>query len=205
MSHISTQKKCGFTFIEMVVVIGVIGFALPALFAIIFSIARAQTKVQHLTEVKKQADSAIDAIKTTIREDVDGIFKNDVNIPGSKIPIVCGNFSTNDGRDLYFHTSDGEYVQFYAASGQLVKNIEGVGEQPLTSDKVKVFIYRDPADPTTILPEIELSCNQEAISSTPLVKIHFWAAYQGSTASTRPEDNAQLEYTIQAKIRNDGP
>ncbi len=204
MSQINTQKKYGFTFIEMVVVIGVIGFALPALFAIIFSIARAQTKVQHLTEVKKQADSAIDTIKTTIREDVDGIFENDINIQGSKIPIVCGSFSTNDGRDLYFHTSDGEYVQFYAASGQLVKKIEGASEQPLTSDKVKVFIY-NPSDPTTILPEIELSCKQDAVSSAPLVKIHFWAAYQGSTASTRPEDNAQLEYTIQAKIRNDGP
>ncbi len=200
MSQFSAQKKYGFTFIEMVVVIGVIGFALPALFAIIFSIARAQTKVQHLTEVKKQADSAIDTIKTTIREDVDGIFVEDT---GSKIPVVCVDFSTNDGRDLYFHTSDGEYVQFYAASGQLVKKIGGTAEQPLTSEKVKVFIYRDPADPTTIFPEIELSCNQDAISSTPLVKIHFWAAYQGSTASTRPEDKAQLEYTIQVKPRND--
>lgn len=201
MSQINTQKICGFTFIEMVVVIGVIGFALPALFAIIFSIARAQTKVQHLTEVKKQADSAIDAIKTTIREDTDGIFVNDINNVGSKISAECGRIGVNNGSDIYFHTSDGEYIQFYAASGQLVKKIEGATEQPLTSNKVKVF-NGDPDDANSSA-EIELSCQQDAVSSSPLVKIHFWAAYQGSTISTRSEDKAQLEYTIQAKIRSD--
>jgi len=60
--------KKAFTFIEILVVLGIISLALPALFAIIITIFQQETRIYALKDVKQQGDYALENIKFTIQQ-----------------------------------------------------------------------------------------------------------------------------------------
>ena len=61
-------KLRAFTLIEIVVAVGVVGFILPAVFNIFFSMARQQLTLIALQEIKQQGDSAERNIKYLLQE-----------------------------------------------------------------------------------------------------------------------------------------
>ena len=57
----------GFTLIETIVVIAVIGLTLPVLFATILTLMRQQIKIYRLSQVKREGDYIINLMENTIR------------------------------------------------------------------------------------------------------------------------------------------
>ena len=83
---INFQKK-GFTLIEMVVVVGVIGFVLPILFAIVFLIIQQQARIYSLQEVKKQGDQALFSMRGTVKQYAEKITNPSI-YPSSLYPTI---------------------------------------------------------------------------------------------------------------------
>lgn len=61
------HRKCSFTLIEMIVVVGIIAFVMPVVFSIVFVIFQQQARIYNLQEVKRQGDNTINTIQNTIK------------------------------------------------------------------------------------------------------------------------------------------
>jgi len=74
--------KKAFTFVEILVVLGIVSLTLPSLFAIIFTIFQQEARIYALKDVKQQGDYVLENIKFTIQQKalkiVDEDYENDV-------------------------------------------------------------------------------------------------------------------------------
>ena len=189
MNQISKIKNIeSFTFLEMLVVIGVIGFTLPVLFAIIFAILQQQTKSYRLSQVKREGDYALNIIENIIRNNARSIHNNQPPNDENKVCITNGS---NSDAPLYFQDKNtlGTWSRFYLNGDKIASqssNPPGVNTD-LTSSKVKVTTF-------------SISCQGKGLHSSPIVNISFTIQY--NTASTRPEETALLNYQTKVKLRS---
>ncbi|PIY72255.1 hypothetical protein COY87_01940 [Candidatus Roizmanbacteria bacterium CG_4_10_14_0_8_um_filter_33_9] len=84
--------KKGFTFIEILVVLAVISFTLPSLFAIIFTILQQETRIYALKDIKQQGDYALENMKFNIQQK--GIRVVDVTYTNDVCPILTNPITT---------------------------------------------------------------------------------------------------------------
>ena len=87
--------KKGFTLIETIVVVAVIGLTLPVIFSIFFVLFQQQTKIYRLNTVKKEGDYVINLIENTIRDDAVTILSSNSPIPPDATNLKCANDSTS--------------------------------------------------------------------------------------------------------------
>lgn len=167
------------------VVIAVIGLVLPAFFSIIFSILLQQTKVERLTQVKKQGDNALNVIENTIRGSAQKLYSN--SSLTTEICSTTGSSSSSvDGSNFYFKDQYSNWFQFSLTSDKIASNSSIASSVNLTTSKVKIT-------------DFNLSCNRAGLFSSPIVSVSFKISY--ATASTRQEDNAALSYQTAIKLR----
>ena len=204
--------KKSFTLIEVVVVLGIILFALPALFSIVFVVLQQQTKIYRLSRVKQEGDFALSVISNTIRSSAKSLYRGrDIN--GND--LACRNFSslvlTNSelcaispststlGGD-YFCLKDkygsGSVFNFYLNNGILSSASALLttpnNSVPLVTDKVYVT-------------NLSFVCSRTATHSPPLVTVSFDICYNNGVAvpdcnSSRPEETATLHYQTNIKL-----
>ncbi len=113
------MKQKAFTLIEMIVVIGVIAFALPTVFAIFFIILQQQSRAMKLLEIKKQGTFVSDVITSTIRQNAANIYTSD------EATHLCYSGDQTSHKylygdlkfPLYFLDSDGHWFHFDYDSG----------------------------------------------------------------------------------------
>lgn len=179
------KNKLGFTLLEVVVVIAIMGLTLPAVVSLFFASIRSQTKVLILQEVKRNGDSAFDTITTKLRNEVYSVYSD-----SSATTEVCSTRSsistpTTGSSPLYFKTSDGTVFSFTLSDGAIIYTKGGVST-PLTTTKVTV-------------PTFSITCARATSFSTPLVSIVFSVRHANST--TRSEEKANLDYQTKMKLR----
>lgn len=73
--------KQGFTLIEIVVVVGILGLILPILFSVIFTLLRMNLELSHLQRVKEVGDFVSNQIITTVRNNATSISSTCINEP----------------------------------------------------------------------------------------------------------------------------
>lgn len=176
--------KKGFTLVEMVVVIGVISLALPALFSIIFTMLQQQTKIYRLSQVKREGDFALSSIENVIRNYGIGIYNSSAltteqcSTKGSS--YANSNFYIKDknGAWLLYSVSNNQLSSSSAVLAQLVN---------LTTSKL-------------IVSNLTFSCYRGEDYPSPIVFLSFDIAYNSGT-STRPEDLASMHYQTKLKLR----
>ncbi|MFA5136905.1 MAG: type II secretion system protein [Patescibacteria group bacterium] len=81
------KAKRGFTLIEMVIVVGVLGFALPVFFSIVFLVIRQQVRFYSLQEIKKQGDNALYSMKSSMKQYGETVVNPSV-YPTSLFPTI---------------------------------------------------------------------------------------------------------------------
>ena len=193
--------KKAFTFIEIVVVIGVISVSLPILFTIIFAITNQTLKVQRLSEVKKQGDYAINVMENTIRGyavkiySEEELINEECNISGSTYPLAA----PSNGSDFYIKDITGKYFNFQLTDSKIASSspvlITEEEEIDLTSDKV-------------LIENFEIQCNRNTTAYPPIISISFDICYKNPSSNppdcifTRTEETASLYYQIKIKLRN---
>lgn len=175
------ESRKGFTLYEIIIVVGIIGIVIPALFSIVFGILRQQAKIYALSETKRQGDVALASIENNIRTRAVSIHNN---IPTSA-NIICNDLGENETVS-YFLDKDGNWFRFYATPDEKMASESATKILELTSPKVEVTSFT-------------LTCTGTGVFSSPVVSIQFTVSYK--TDSTRPEDIASLIYRTKLKLR----
>lgn len=204
--------KRSFTLIEVVVVLGVILFALPALFSIVFVVLQQQTKIYRLSRVKQEGDFAMSVISNTIRSSAQSLYRgrdtdgNDLAcrnfsslvLTNAELCSISPSTSTLAGdlfclKDKY---GSGSVFNFYLNSGILSS-----ASALLTTPNNSVPLVTDKVNVTDLL----FTCSRTAMYSPPIVTVSFNICYNTGSAvpscnSSRPEETATLHYQTNIKL-----
>lgn len=188
---LALSKIEGFTFIEMVVVVGIISIALPTLYAIFFLILQQQVKIVRLSEVQKQGTFVVNTIESLIRNNALSIYSDAtrtsrvcaVVIPA--IPLSSPVTPQPDAISLYFKDKGGNPFDFNPTGSPEKIASESAGPSvDLTSSKVTVSNFT-------------ASCTVSGYSS-PIVAINFDLCYNinGTCGSAGERVSLQFGTTV---------
>jgi prepilin-type N-terminal cleavage/methylation domain-containing protein len=183
--------KKGFTLIETIVVVAVIGLTIPILFAILFTLMRQQVKIYQLSQIKREGDYIINIIDNTIRNRAVIIYKSDTIIDSN---IVCNDLvpayppllSGTTVDKLYFLDKNNVWFGFKQI-GTIIYSSSVTSDVSLTSSKTGISGF-------------SISCNRNTVYSPPSVSISFNISY--NTTSGRPEETTSMYYQTRIKLRN---
>ncbi len=188
--------KKGFTLIETIVVIAVIGLTLPVLIGTIFILIRQQTKVIRLSQVKREGDYIINLMENTIRNRAISIHSG-VPTEGN---IVCdGVINTFSDLPLYFLDKNGYWFGYLFNNNSIASDS---ADPPLPTPTMQ------PINLTSTKTRIEnfsISCARNTAYSPASISLSFDVCYDtgsGVCTSTRPEETALLHYQTKIKLRN---
>ncbi len=184
------MRKKGFTLIEMIVVVAIVGLVVPAIFAIIFGIIREQTKINRLVTVKGEGDYILNIVANTIRNNAFSIHSA---TPPSDSNLVCNDTGTSDPGPLYFQDQHGEWFGFIINGETVSSESSALVESAMLNSQ------------QTIITNFSLGCSRVNTFSAPVISIEFDICFMtdaGLCSSTRVEETAELHYQTKIKLRN---
>ena len=188
MGKIINKNKQGFTFIEILVSIVVLGMVLPLLFSIVFTIFRQQTKIYRLNEVKKQGDYILVLTKNLIHNYAVGVYSEAALTNQKCDGITNTSYTSNSsGSNFFFKNKDGQPFNILLSDGIIATSSGGTGNTKITNSQVVVSGY-------------SISCANTSTAADSFVTIKFNINY--NTTSLNKEDNASLSYQSSLKLRN---
>jgi len=188
----------GFTLIETIVVIAVIGLTLPVLFVIILTLMKQQVKIYRLSQVKREGDYIINLLENTIRNRAVTIHSGQP----SDANIVCQNADyplSGTVDNLYFRDEDKQWFGYLFENNSIASksadldNPPNVLTSPLTSSKILVN------------NTFSISCSRNSTYSPAAILLGFDICYDsgaGVCTSTRPEEVASIHYQTRIKLRS---
>jgi len=179
--------KKSFTLIEMIVVLAIVGLVMPVIFAIIFGLARQQTKIYRLSEVKRQGNYVLNNTAVLIRNNAKSIHSTQPP-SAEQCATVDSLYSSNNS--LYFLDKNDRWFGFKLTSNKI--SSESGNPADLTSTKV-------------VVSGLTIGCKRTTLYSPATVSLSFDICYAtgvGTCASSRPEETATLHYQTKIKLRN---
>lgn len=183
------KKIFGFTLIEMLVVIGIIGITLPAVFAIIFAVIRQQARVYALKQVKREGDFVLSAMENVIRNEASGIFTDMalVNEVCDRAALTFpASYTDDDGDNFYFQDYQSNWFRYFKNVNNNIASESASTSVNLTTPQVQIANF-------------SLSCNRPAAFATPLITISFDVTFGDGQFQ---EDLATLHYQTQVEMKN---
>lgn len=159
------NKEKGFTLIEMVVYVALIGVIFVVLFEIIFFIIRANNKIIALTKISSNAHSAMERMTYEI-------------VNSQNIYLPTSNFSSSDAQ-LSLATEIGAslneeitFVDFYIEDGTLFLKKEGINPIALISSDVSVsdleFLYYKNNSRESVTIDMTVNSKNSAMSDSEI-------------------------------------
>ncbi len=182
--------KKSFTFIEVIVVISIIGLIIPAIFSVIFGLVREQLKVYRLSVVKKQGDFILNNFSTLIKNDAKTIHSaNPPSDANEQCAAANSNYTSTNG--LYFLDPDNNWFGLTLSSGQISSSSASTNVNYNSSQ--------------TIVSGMTMTCQKSGLYSAPIITLDFDICYETTTgvcSSTRPEDTATLHYETTIQLQS---
>jgi len=193
---IHRKHRKGYTLIEMMLVIAMIGLLMPAVFSILYVIMQQQVKIYELTETKRQGDYVMQLMKEKIMRDAASLRRDDDGIFASVSVIsnICNSSgssftSANNGLDFVFLndvTNPFQYVQ----SGNTLRYRE-VGapnvDAALNNSKVTITNF-------------QINCAVKSTYTDPVVSFSYTATYNRIVPNPQLGTTA-LQYQTKVKLR----
>lgn len=183
MFHLINQLKQkplskAFTFIELIIVIGVIGISLPVIFGLFFITLQQQSKIFILQEVKRNGDYALNSMQSTIKQYAK-------KVTNSSYEEFC---SSSNQSQIFLVDKYGSRFTYLLHNNKIASQSSTFpGTWYLTTDKVKVdnLIFR---------------CSQTNPFSPPVISIFFTVSQRGMPA--RYEEKASMSYQTKIKLKS---
>ncbi len=186
----SNLKSKGFTFIELLIVIGVISISLPIIFGLFFINIKVESKVYRLQQVKREGDVVLGTMESVIRQYARSIHSSS-DVPDTN--EVCTGTNPTYSGDLYFKDQQGNAFRFYVNGDTIASE----SAKTATGGSDEIFSETSTA---TKITNWTLSCLRTASFSPPLVTIQFTVSQNDN--SSRVEEQASLYYQTTIKLRN---
>lgn len=105
------SKKDGYTLVELLMVISILGLILPAIFSILIIILQQQARIYELSTVKREGDNILNLLKAKIANEATGV--TDANgaaqcvTSGTKYePDLSNNFKLKNKASSFFYLHD---------------------------------------------------------------------------------------------------
>lgn len=196
----------GFTLIEVIVVIAVVGLTLPLLFSILYTVLRQQVKIYRLAEVKRQGDYVLDVATNLIRNSADGIYSSyTLTDLTSQCATANSSYAPASAQQFYFKDKTNSNVWFTIDS-----NGSQIASQSGTTSSATAVNYAGVNSTRVWVHNYSLQCARSSQFSPPVVTIQFDVCYNTGTNSvlscgssdTRPEDIASLQYETKVVMTN---
>lgn len=178
----------GYTMIEMMVVIIIVGIVLPLVFSILYTIIQQQLKINRIVEVKKQGDYVLAFMKNKIESDAIRISSSTA-LADEKCTTTSPTYSSANG-SFYFMNKLNQAFIYDASSGQLIQTNTATNLQTsLTTGKV-------------VVKNLTFKCIKRSTLGSPLVQISFTVEYNNTTPNPRPEEIAILSYKTKLRLNS---
>ena len=171
-----TIYKKGFTLLEFLVVLSIVVFIVPALFGVMFSLLRQQSRIYALQEVKRQGDLVLNHMKTTLKNYGGTTYSSSGFVAGSlSAPVVqCfvsgSSFQQPLEGNLYFEDgeSPGTFFGYRSIVGTTIRFETNSTDPALTqTDLTNAGVTLSASNPLTVL------CSRSNDLSTPLITISY--------------------------------
>lgn len=179
------------TLVEVVVVIGIISIALPALFSTLIVSTRQQVSISRINEVKNQGDTVLGAMTSRIKNDAETLcMSTDGSTCGTKLcetadgPHDMNSFIDKTGGFVrYYADTTTQSLYEYSATASVVPVI---ATKRLTNDRVKVSSFL-------------LQCQKTSATTRPIVSIQY-SVLAEAVGNTKPEERATLDYSTKIAV-----
>lgn len=176
-----------FTLIEVIVVLGVLGFIIPTIFIIVFTISREQLKINSITEIKRQGDFIVNNISNLIKNNAISIHNS---IPPNQSNIVCYNANYSSDLELYFKDQNDNWFRIFYNNNK-ISSSSAITTIDLNSNSTKIYNF-------------SIGCQSGSFYSAPIVNLSFDICYKGNQTDciNINESTASLHYQTKIKLRN---
>ena len=194
-SGFNFQFKKGFTFIETLVVLSVLGLIFPIMFSTLFVILELQLRIFRLTEVKRQGDYIVSFLENSLKDNAYTIYAADTT-------EICEAGSVNP----FPHSGNVGYFQDkYNSIFSIDYNWPNLTVVPNPIFPAPTFSFPPGQlnSSKVIISSFVMTCQRESIFSAPLVSLNFSICYNlnESCTSSRPEEEVSLNYQTNIKLR----
>ncbi len=184
-SALIKQSK-GYTILEMLIVIAIVGVIMPAIFSILFVILQQQQKINEIVQTKRQGDYILSIMKEKIQREATGI--TDGTGTNAQCNLAGSSFiPASQAQPMRFTRDTSQF--WYAYSAERLTHVDTAPNPQLSvqlhSDKIRVT-------------QFGMECAKATAESRPIVSLSFTLQYVSPIVDTQL---GTTELTYQTKIR----
>jgi len=195
------NKKKGFSLLEIIVVLGVLGLLLPSVFGIVYIIMQQQLRIHRLSQTKQQGDLVLNYMKESISRNAVGVG----SALGSPQCVNSASTYSNASGEFNFtldNSATPDMFSFEENAGELVFTQKTYDTMLLdyTTDDISL---NDSA--TVVVSNFVIECQRR---SADLVNVNFFPVvgfeYDATFVDTTPtaqEGVVSLHYQTKVKLR----
>ncbi len=175
------KQSKGYTILEMLIVIAIVGVIMPAIFSILFVILQQQQKINEIVQTKRQGDYILSFMKEKIQREATGIRDATGTNP------QCNTAGSSYNLPMRFARATSQFWYSYSAEG--LTHVDTAPNPDLSvqlhSDKIRVT-------------QFGMECAKATADSRPIVSLSFTLQYVSPIVDTQL---GTTELTYQTKIR----
>jgi prepilin-type N-terminal cleavage/methylation domain-containing protein len=183
MAKISFFKK-GYSLVEVLIVITLIGIILPGVFSIVTVILRQQLVIYELSTIKREGDAVSYLIKDKITRDATGIV-DDANT--SQCVNATSLYTPSTPANFKFSSKAGNF--YYDLSSTILRIDIGTASTPLHSNKIGIS-------------DLKLSCYKKGALSPAIVVVSYKVTYVQTTPNPVLGAAPSMDYQIRVALRS---
>lgn len=186
-------KKGGFTFMEIVVVIGVLTIAFPALFSMVFSVLQQQTKALRVSAIKREGDYVLTSLKDILRNRTYRIYDSSISSSNEKCGINSLSPTVTTINEPIFEDLDYNWFRFTIDSDKFAS----------TSATITTPLYLTSSQ--VLISNLSIGCSRISSFAPATIILSFDICYKGgldNCPTTRGDEIANMHYQSYITLRN---